>query len=254
MISEPRPYGALLKSQEGSHREWPETSVHTKKELLARLALIEKSIPRMDCRVLPSSFEAEDPTLAALPRPLDWQSESLADALKEFPAKRGVMMRLPLFWQVESFLHAACRIVGIPLFVNELENMPVGAAALRGRGVDVVLTENADANAFSLYRQEKGVSASSWFIIHRIEEPWQLSPALEGARVAQEVHLFPGLPLLIQCAALWGTDRFHLSAEFEIHSKNDDTSISSVKNALVPLREYHVPLLKKVGLCTCGRE
>src|SRR6185369_8776282 len=102
------------------------------------LATMEPTIPAMNCRVVPSSFDPDDPALLAVPRPLEAAWPSVEAALRHF-GSRAVMMRLPLFWQAEPLLHAACRAAGAPIFVNEPENMPLGAAALQN-GVDTVVT------------------------------------------------------------------------------------------------------------------
>src|SRR3989338_4706505 len=129
----------------------------TTQEMLAELLFaVEKRIPEMECGVSPSSFDAKDPVLRALPRSADWRWTSCEQALKEADSK-GVMMRLPVYWQIGLPLSAACRALGIPLFINEPENIPVGAMALKMGGIDTVVSENRDAAAFAAYLVKRAI-------------------------------------------------------------------------------------------------
>lgn len=204
------------------------------------LADIEPKIPDMACRVVPSSFNPDDPQLRAVPRPLEASWPSAEAILKAFGV-RAVMMRLPLFWQTEPLLHAACRAAGAPIFTNDPENMPLGAAAL-SNGVDTVVTTAADAAAFAGYLAEKHTPLPPfWIIVHQADAPrWEVPTMLRGVKVAQEVHLFPGVPVLVQCPALVGKNRYHFS---DIHSQEP-----------LPLSELELPfVLKDCGTCVCGK-
>lgn len=209
------------------------------------------------CRVVPTSFDPDDPDLRAFPRLLSWQWSSCEDALKRF-APRVVMMRLPLFWQVEPLLHAACRSVPAPIFVNDADNMPVGEAAIRLAYVDTVVTDTADAFKFSSFLSDKKTWSKSWLIIHRPDSSWDIPPSLGDAQVAQEVHIFPGVPLLIQCADLANVRSsalFHGSLEFKMDILTDRIAITGSNEDPVPLTNLEIPLrLKRNGVCACGEE
>lgn len=172
---------------------------------------------------------------------------------------RGILMRLPLFWQLESPLYTACRATGAPLFVNDQGNMPVGDAALRLAELDTVVTGAADATMFSSYLSEHGTPLPMWFIIHPLpSEPWDIPPALKknDVRVAQEVHLFPGVPLLEQCPSLADNKEpvFHASGSYAIEYSDAKTLISSIKDDLASLKRYELPVqLKEDGTCPCGK-
>jgi hypothetical protein len=149
-------------------------------------------------RLFPSSFDPQDPTLSAIEAPSDWRWESCERALISFGSK-FLLSRLPLFWQVESALDAACRNAGVTVFHNEVENMPVGAVAIRSVEIDTVLTTAEDAHTFVAFLTEKNVPLPrNWFLIHpivatnrevlaKLREPF--------FSVVEEVHKHPGFPL-----------------------------------------------------------
>lgn len=185
--------------------------------------------------VIPSSFDPNDTQFRAveLPKPSCWEGEEL---LRHF-SSRGLMMRTPIFWQWGFSLHAACRNVGIPIFVNEPENMPVGAQALLRGGIDTIVTENSDAPAFASYLQEKQIAPpAAWILIHRAAHTdWSVAAGVLDAKfLAQEVHILPGLPALRQCPLLAQTrmPHFHTVA---------------VPIELPPIE------LTEVGTCACGK-
>lgn len=148
----------------------------------------------------PGSF---DPTsdLAPIEQPSSWRWSSLEAALLR--AKPTVaMMRLPLFWQMLSPAHAACASTPCGFFVNDKDNMPLGEAATRVGAVDFVITCASDAAAFSLYLAEKNATLKHWFVVYEPAESWDVAIGMSDADVTQEVHLTPGVPLLIQCDVL----------------------------------------------------
>ncbi len=231
----------------------------TPSELRDRLSVFETKLKEVSCRVVPTSFDPNDPDLRAFPRPLSWKWSSCEDALKRF-APRVVMMRLPLFWQVEPLLHEACRAVPAPIFVNDADNMPVGEAAIRLAYVDTVVTDTSDSFAFSSFLSEKKTLPKSWIIIHRPDSTWDIPTPLRDARetrVAQEVHVFPGVPILHQCAELSEKKEpaFHASAEFQIEVEKDRIYISGSTSDPFPLSRLEIPLaLRETGLCPCGKK
>ncbi len=223
-------------------------------ELLEKIDALEARIPKIPYRIVPTSFDPEDPELRGFPIPLKWRWASCEEALRVFGAT-GVMMRLPLFWQLESPLWSACKKAGAFIFTNDPENMPLGAAAIRSANIDCVVTETKDASLFSDFLREKKYQLPrSWIIIHPANsDEWSL-PKLEGANVAQEVHLFPGIPLLEQCANLRAKQRprFHINSSYMW-----DTSLGEITGNTddpLPLIGYRIPFpLKEEGACSCGR-
>lgn len=199
-------------------------------------------------RILPTSFDPEDPELTGFPVPTDFSWESLSYALRESGAKKGILVRLPLFWQVESLIYAAGKEAGIPLFSNERENMPVGGAALKAGEVDAVLTDAVDAPVFAQFLREKGAAPKVWCIVHSCESAdW--SGSVIGEKVAQQVHLFPGLPILSQCTALWGTNAFHRRKEFLWEGEH----LTTPDSYPFMLARYTLPFrVRDEGFCQCG--
>lgn len=105
------------------------------------------------------------------------------------------MARLPLFWQLEIPLFHACRHAGSFLFINDVGNMPLGAAAIRTAEIDTIVTDFDDAVAFSAYlAQSTCPIPQKWFIVRpplRAGKP--LPSHLAHVEVAEEVHETPGI-------------------------------------------------------------
>lgn len=146
-------------------------------------------------RLFPSSFNPNDPALHGVPRAAQEEWSALEHALISWGAKR-IMLRLPLFWQVEIPVFRACRASGAFLFTNDVRNMPLGKYAVRAIGIDTVVTDIDDASEFSafLLREDTPVPPH-WFIVrpaHRAGTP--LPRELAGVAVEEEVHLSPGIP------------------------------------------------------------
>ena len=190
---------------------------------------------QIECDFIPSSFDPDDPDLKALPRPHGWRWSSCEAALKEF-GTRGLMVRLPLFWQIIPPLHESCRTLGIPIFINDLANMPLGAAALLHAGVDTVIAEAGDATQFAAFLKQNKLSfPKAWLVIHRANDAWNIPETLAASSLVQEVHLSPGVVLLSQCPELMRQKKplFH----DERAEKSD-------------LRAFR---LVEKGTCACGR-
>lgn len=147
-------------------------------------------------RFFPSSFDPDDAHMTGNPLPLDWRWRSAEDALTSW-GSRGVMMRLPLFWQLEVPLFHACQSAGAFLFANDVGNMPLGAAAVDIADVDTVVTELDDAAAFASYLTIKRMSLPKyWFIVRKSSHAGApLPPELtgNGISVHEEVHSSPGI-------------------------------------------------------------
>jgi hypothetical protein len=229
----------------------------TPQEYLRLLEAIEQVVPARPCRVFPSSFDPQDPHQRSVPRPLFSRWESCEETLRTF-GSRGVILRLPLFWQVEAPLHHACTAAKATLFVNDPGNMPVGAEAVRSAGLDTVLTDTEDAGRFASYLlNESRVLPPRWILIHRPDHAWVVPAALDAAdRVAQEVHLFPGVPFLYQCPALIEKREpiFHSGGQYHIQIEEGETHITNREEFSLPLWRYRLPrTLAHAGTCSCGR-
>lgn len=221
------------------------------------LKRIQSKIPEMTCRIVPSSFDPLDPDLCAIPQKEDGAWRSCTRLFASVKA-RGVLSRLPPYWQAMSPLHAACREAHVSLFWNDIANMPLGALALAQGIAEVVFAESADASRFDLHCKEAGAPApAAWVVIHRADaETWEpLRAQRIGCLVVHEAHLFPGVPILEQCETLAAANalRFHLSASYRWDLENG-TRITNVEEEPFSLQGFALPFgLEKAGECRCGR-
>ena len=149
-------------------------------------------------RFLPSSFDPDDPHMRGIPVPLDWRWSSIEEGLRVRGA-RGVMVRLPLFWQMEVPLFYACRAVGAFLFANDVGNMPLGAAAIQGADIDTVITNFENADAFAVHLTERQISLpKNWVIVRTpLNAQTSLSQILQNKDLSifEETHSSPGIAL-----------------------------------------------------------
>jgi hypothetical protein len=218
---------------------------------------IEAQLPDAPYSVVPTSFDPHDDGLRAFPRSLETRWTSAENFFLNVGA-RGIMMRLPLFWQMEPLLFAAGQMAGAPLFVCDQSNMPLGAAAIRTAHMDTVVTDAGDAFAFSDYLVLTGaVAPKAWLVVHAFDaHSWDTPAALVDARLAQEVHLFPGIPVLASCerAPKVGAG-FHACNDYRVDI-NETARLTSINDEdPLPLLNYdtEVPLAAS-GTCICGRE
>lgn len=232
----------------------------TPEAFLKLLERIESKIPEMNCRVMPASFDPDDENLRAFPYYLAPRWNSLERALRE-SGSHGVMTRLPLFWQVESNLHHACRAADAFLFLNEPENMPLGAAALRLAEIDTIVTDKKDALAFSSYLGHNNFPIDfTWLIIHSAEQDAIKIPEIllrSGVKIIQEAHIFPGVPVLEQCSLIWKNKlpQFHASDDYILEKIGEKITITSASNIPFPFLRYELPLqLREVEKCKCGKQ
>ena len=133
--------------------------------------------------------------------------------------------------------------------------MPVGAAALQLGGMDTVVTEQCDASTFAEYLQKENEEfPKKWIVIHRADDTWKIPTSLSNCMVAQEVHLFPGLPILAQCSTLMtetsDIPRFHVVEE----SKYDPRAgtIETPAKDTVPAFILKMPSITAGEVCACG--
>jgi hypothetical protein len=144
-------------------------------------------------RRLPGSFDPGDVTANSKEVPADWEWTSAAATLKAF-GSTGVMMRLPLFWQLEAPLFRACKAADAFIFVCEPQNMPLCAAALRDASIDTVVTDFDDATAFAHYLAARQQELPPHWLIIRKPGQRQLLPArFASLAVAEETHVSPGI-------------------------------------------------------------
>lgn len=212
----------------------------------------------MGCAVVPASFDPADTNLQAFPRPLEWIWYSCSEALKRQGAK-GALVRIPLFWQIISPIHRACAEAQCGLFVNDQENQPIGEASVRLAEIDTVITDAKDAFTFSLFLAEKNTAVSSWFIVYEPIRDWSIPIPLQkpSIQVTQEVHLFPGLPLLTQCKNLSNAKRqlFHASSDCMIEIETEYSTVSTKGTHPFPLTKQKLDIaLERRGICECGEE
>lgn len=208
-------------------------------------------------RLIPTSFDPETEDLTVFPRHRAWRWQSAEDL---FAAYRdgGVMMRLPLFWQLEMPLFDACRRAGTFVFVNDKGNAPLGAAALSHASMRVVAADAADANEFATHLLMNGRDfPAAWLIIQDPERMQPLSPALTGSGsvLRQEIHLMPGFPVLWQCARLANTNDLFHENDHVLLEQGQQTFVSGEKDDPLPLVRYAVPLqTSDAGVCECGKK
>jgi hypothetical protein len=225
--------------------------------LLRHLQELSISIDPSAMRVVPSSFDPHDPDLCAIPRPLTVSWNSYERALRKADS-RTVLVRIPLFWQIESALRHACESAEVTICINEEANMPIGARAISSAGTHIVLTTAQDAQQFARYLIDtQKPLPSAWHLIHRMDRPWHTPDALRGshARISQEVHLAPGISLLEQCDALGdrGEQLYHITELFSYHNA-DRTYISSASGDPLALTNLQLPfLLSERSACDCGK-
>ncbi len=227
--------------------------------LIAELSAIEPRIPEMECRIFPSSFNPKDTDLRAFPRAIHWRWTSCERMLRFFGAQ-AVMTRVPNFWQLESLVHACCRNIGAPLFTNEPENLALGAAAIVSANVNAIISEASETAPFVSFLLERDVPLPAlWLLIHKADaREWSVPPSLiqNGITVAQEVHLFPGVPILHQCPALASDKKplFHVSDEYEWEMLESETLITSAGGDPLPLHRLLLPIsIHAAGECACGK-
>jgi len=163
---------------------------------------------------------------------------------------------LPLFWQMEPPVFVACRAAGVPLFTVQPDNIAVAAASIRYAESSAIIAEARSAEPLHEHLiMYQDPLPELWFVIHSAAtDNWHDTPPRLSGRVCQEVHLYPGLPVLWQCLHLsqTGAQRFHRSEEYTW----DETGarISSLDGSL-PVRDSSLPFtLQSEGSCTCGRD
>jgi len=229
----------------------------TPKELAEYLRIASAYAQTTPGRFSPSSFSDDDPALTIFPRAESWKWHSAEETLSKHMG-RGLMLRLPLFWQVEIPLFLACKEKGLFIFVNDQSNMALGASAISRASIGVVVTDAKDANEFATFLMIKGHSfPDTWLIVQKAGEMIPLAPALTGSAstLVQEVHVLPGVPILEQCVHIAGKEHvFHVSDDY-VWGHGPRAHITSRADDPLPLIQYETDLAtEEAGICSCGKK
>lgn len=236
---------------------WAHRPTTAPADLTELLGSLEPELARRTVRIVPSHFDGNHPDLRALPLPAAYAWRSCEQALRHF-GSRYVMLRLPGFFQASSLVYACCKAVGAPLYPNEPDNLPIGLAAITAGSIDTVITTALDAGIYARTATEKELPLPrSWLIIHPLGTPLRLSEALASTSlmIAQEIHLFPCVPIFTQCAALMETrtSGFHLSDDFVLEEDGTSLLVSSKHRTDFPLFRYQIPrVVEPASPCSCG--
>jgi hypothetical protein len=135
----------------------------------------------------------------------------------------------------------------------------VGAAAIISAGVDAVISDATSSFAFTSHLLEKNVPLPPlWVLVHNVRSAeWSVPAPLSSDehRAVNEVHLFPGVPLLEQCPYLAAgrPTGFHATAGYHLEAAGKATLVTSIGDDPLPLFRFEIPVsLKGTGICDCG--
>jgi len=232
-----------------------ETSRET---LLRLLQQAEHNFKNVRCGLVPTSFDPKDPLLTAFPRPLQWKWPTLRRYLTTLESA-SVIMLLPEFWQMQSCVYRECHSVGAMLFIADVANTPIAAAATESLTIDTAITNTQDCRELLDYLSEKEmVVPHSWIFVHDANKPIpHISEKLmEHCRIVQEVHIFPCVPIFEQCDSLIQrhSNRFHTSEAYIWEFKADRTLITSAGEDPLPLLRFRLPFIAiETDACPCGK-
>lgn len=221
------------------------------------LTSIETSLEKSNHRLLPF-VSGNGSTLRAFPCAPTRRWNSCEQTLIASDTKAAMCM-LPFFWQIEPLLFAAARGAGAPLFMTQPDNFAVAARAIDTAGTNTIITTPSTAQAFAQdLTGHDDTHPRTWLLIRLLGETvHDMSTFASAARVTSEIHLVPGVPLLVQCEHLLMAKmdkRFHVSEEFEL-SLEDGRLLATVRDTeLMPLFRLELPFpLKEVSTCQCGK-
>jgi hypothetical protein len=128
-----------------------------------------------------------------------------------------------------------------------------------GAEVNTVITGAADVAAFTTYLSEYNVPLPKiWVLIHDAAAEWNIPASVmhDAIHTAQEVHVFPGVPILEQCPHLVDqkSGLFHLSDAYLWDIDSGKARITSLGDDPIPLHRYVLPCaLQSAGQCACGK-
>jgi hypothetical protein len=245
-------------SQADVHRIWnlppPAGTDTTREQYVAHLRAIGRQFPSLDFHLSPAGFEG-DTRGAFFPHSRETTWHSGQEILK---ASRStvVINRLPPFWQMEIAVHRAVRDAGAVPFLNAPSNTAVGAAAVSALEADTVITSAKHSRAFSRALQAREQKVSTWVVIHEMSAagPWESDSLIEGARIiANESHIFPGVPLFVQCIDLARelSLAFHVADGFSLANSR----VSSDARFPFPFFNLALPFsAMEKGACVCGKQ
>lgn len=228
-------------------------------QLLPVLEPLQTQIKDWQCRVVPSAFNSKDDTLRALPLEAQWRLPSIEEHLVAFKPQT-LILQLPSFWQVEPFIHYAARKAEAPICIIEPQNFPLDKAAIRLASADTILAEATEAAAIAEYLTAGNIQLPPyWILVHAADaSQWSMPTLLTNKQltVASEVQLAPGVPLLVQWAAVV-TERSGLYHQSDIFTWSVDLSapaITTKEPMLFTLTDFALPFtLKNAGHCACGK-
>jgi hypothetical protein len=203
-------------------------------------------------RYVPTHFTWTE-SLAAYPRSREWRWRSAEEVLRA-ESGQGVILRLPLFWQMEIPLFLACRAAGSFLFVNDRANMPLGASAVARSSMATVATDAEDAEDFALYMQERSLSAPKRWLVVQHGSLRRLPRTLDAGLVFQEYHVLPGVPVLAQCEHLANREGLFHPLEEYAWEYGPDSRVTGDFNDPLPLCRFRTNLQSEpAGSCLCRR-
>lgn len=169
------------------------------------------------------------------------------------------MCMLPFFWQIEPLLFAAARGAGAPLFMTQPDNFAVAARAIDTAETNTVITTASTAQAFAQDLTQHGdTHPDTWLLVGLFGETAHDLPIVaSSARVTSEIHIVPGVPILVQCEHLLmrkSYKQFHVSEEFELSFEGGRVLATVRAPEVMPLFRLELPFsLKEVGSCQCGK-
>lgn len=186
-----------------------------------------------------------------------WHWQSLTAALVETKT-RALMSMLPPLWQAEPATFDAARAARVPLFVLDENNFAVAARAIDTAGIDALLARPSTVAAFLHDLAEHGDRAPSTLVVAcSPDENAQSLSCPASTRVFLELHIFPGMPLFVQCQNLSdGVDRrFHLADDFTIAQSGADFLVSVKDHTLLPVYRFAPGFsVERTGSCACGKD
>jgi hypothetical protein len=211
-------------------------------------------------RVVPSAFDPADPHLRALPLPAAWRWRTLEDHIKSF-SPETLVLQVPIFWQLEPFAYLASSAAGAGICILEPQNYPLTKAAVRLASANAIVAEASEAAAIAEHLENTSTELPPyWVLVHAVDaSQWDLPSGLKSraVRAAQEVHLAPGVPLLVQCEGIVAGAQeslYHRSDIFEWGGGLDAPSITNKAPLPFKLEGFALPFsLEEAGACACGK-
>ncbi len=220
---------------------------------------LQHKIKDWHCHIVPSAFNPIDPNLRALPLASEWRWVSAQEHIKRF-APETVILQMPVFWQLEPFIYFAVRGAEAPICIIEPQNYPLDKAAVRFASANAIVAEAAEAAAITEYLHAGQIELPPyWIVVHAGDAVrWDTPPLLKNKKleIAEEVHLAPGVPLLVQCDTIVAAQsgQYHHSDLFIWNDDHSAPAISTTGSLLFTLKDFALPFaLEGKGACACGK-